>query len=45
MFRVFRPSFEVVKVGRILNFVSGYRKVERVLVIDNLLPSITPSHP
>jgi hypothetical protein len=28
MLRVFRPSFEVVREGRILNFVSGDKRFE-----------------
>jgi hypothetical protein len=28
MLRVLRPSFEVVKEGRILQFLSGYRRFE-----------------
>jgi hypothetical protein len=34
MFRVFRPSFEVVKEGRILHFVSGDRKFYSILTIN-----------
>jgi len=40
MSSLFRPSFEVVKEGRILNFLSGYRKIfvsgKRLFMILNI---------
>jgi hypothetical protein len=36
MLRAIRPDFEVVKEGRILNFLSGYRRF--VVKWDNYYP-------
>jgi hypothetical protein len=36
MLRAFRPSFEVVKEGRIFHFVSGDKIFEGILVIGLL---------
>jgi len=33
MFHVFRPTFEVVKEGRILHFVSGYRRLKLITIL------------
>jgi|BarGraNGADG00312_1021997.scaffolds.fasta_scaffold94168_1 hypothetical protein len=35
MLSVIRPDFEVVKEGRILHFVSGYRKFEFAFITYN----------
>jgi hypothetical protein len=34
MLSVIRPNFEVVKEGRILHFISGYRRFDFFLKID-----------